>query len=94
MRYSIFDNYPTKIAKVQKELDMLKEKQKLFLEELKKLKTGDIVHISDSGDFFPQRIIEVDLNNMQLNVIEESIDRESTITGFYILENNNFRYVG
>jgi len=92
--YKNIEGYNDKIAKIEEQLVKIKEDRELFLKELLKLKPGDIVHISESYDFFPQRILKIDLENLSLTVIEESINKISVINSFFVEnENGNYRFV-
>lgn len=79
-----------------KTLEMKKTLNKR-IEILKGLNPGDTVHIGGAQGFdieyFPQIIVDINLEMGTLMVYEKSIDKFTTIESFYILQNDKFTLI-
>jgi len=90
-------SYSDKIEKLEIEINSLKTSKEIFLEKLKTLSVGDTVYIAGGHggfdtEYFPQEILDIDLENTKLIVLEKSINRKSEIDGFYMEEGDSFKY--
>lgn len=76
-----------------KELEELIHEYESLKEKFNTLNIGDTVYISGSyGDMFPQKILNIDYDNLLLDVFEESIKSRSIIQYFYVFNEETGKF--
>lgn len=76
-----------------KELEELIHKYESLKEKFNTLNIGDTVYISGSyDDMFPQKILNIDYDNLLLDVFEESIKSRSIIQYFYVFNEETGKF--
>lgn len=76
-----------------KELEELIHEYESLKEKFNTLNIGDTVYISGSyGDMFPQKILNIDYDNLLLDVFEESIKSRTTIQYFYVFNEETGKF--
>jgi len=88
------DRYTEKMVEVFKEMEKQLERKKMFEQVLQTLKVGDTVYEEGSyDDIFPQIIIEIDMENLQIYTHEVSINKYKWRQSLSLFDEVSKKYV-
>lgn len=83
----------TQINDTLRKLDKLMEIADTRRTILKTLSVGDLVYEEGTyGDMFEQVIMSIDLDDLEIEVFEASINLRKRVESFYIFDHNNDKF--
>jgi hypothetical protein len=90
-------DYKEKILQAENTVKELKEKFSKLKAIVKTLKVGDTVyemgtHGGWDMEYYPQEILEIDLENAKLHVHEKSIDKKKWVQSFHTYNDKESKY--
>lgn len=89
-------DYNKEIAEARAKLDELISRKAAFQQELLKLKVGDTVYEEGCAgigfDYYPQTVLEIDVENCRILIHEESIITKKWISSFTLYDEETRSY--